>query len=182
MEKREYLHTDCENVMVWPLWSYIAKDYFKKRNTISSVEFSHSVVSNFLWPHGLQNARLPCPSPIPRVFSNSCASSWWCHPNMSSSVPLLLSPLIFPSTKAFWNESALHIRWPKYQSFSFSISPSSEYSRLVYVRIDWFDLLAVKGILKSRLQQYGTKASILWRSIFFIVQQVVHVNNKCDVT
>ena len=84
--------------------------------------------------------------------------------------PLLLSPLIFPSIRMFTNESILPIRWPKYWSFSFSISPSSEYSGLISFRIDWFDLLAVQGTLKSLLQHRTSKASILWRSAFFIVQ------------
>ena len=84
--------------------------------------------------------------------------------------PLLLPPSIFPSIRVFSNESALLIRWPKCWSFSFSISPSSEYSRLIFFRIDWFDLLAVQGTLKSLLQHYSSKASILWHSAFFIVQ------------
>ena len=80
-----------------------------------------------LRPHGLQNARLPCPSPTPRAYSNSCPSRWWCHPTISS----------FPSIRAFPNELVLHIKWPKYWSFSFSISPSDEYSGLTSFRIDW---------------------------------------------
>ena len=84
--------------------------------------------------------------------------------------PLLLLPSIFPSIRVFSNESALHIRWPKYWSFSFSISPSSEYSGLISFRIDWLDLLAVQGALKSLLQHHCSKASILWHSAFFMVQ------------
>ena len=84
--------------------------------------------------------------------------------------PLLLLPSIFPSIKVFSNESALCIRLPKYQSFSFSISPSNEYSGLISFRIDWFDLLAVQGTLKSLLQHHNCKASILQCSAFFIVQ------------
>ena len=84
--------------------------------------------------------------------------------------PLLLSPSIFPSIRVFSNESALHIRWPKYWRFSFSISLSSEYSGLTSFRIDWFDLLAVQGTLKSLLQHYNSKASILQCSAFFIIQ------------
>ena len=84
--------------------------------------------------------------------------------------PLLLLPSIFPTSKVFSNESALHIRWPKYWSFSFSISPSNEYSGLISFRIDWFDLLAVQGTLKSLLQHHSSKASILWCSAFFMVQ------------
>ena len=85
-----------------------------------------------------------------------------CHP--------LLLPSIFPSIRAFSNESALRIRWPKYWSFSFSISPSHEYSGLIYVRMDWLDLLAVQGTLKGLLQHHSSKASILQCSTFFIVQ------------
>ena len=84
--------------------------------------------------------------------------------------PLLLLPLIFPSIRVFSNESVLPIRWPKYWNFSFSISPSNEYSGLISFRIDWFDLLVVQGILKSLLQHHSSKASILWHSAFFIVQ------------
>ena len=83
---------------------------------------------------------------------------------------LLLLPSIFPSIRVFSNKSALHIRWPKYWSFSFSISPSNEYSKLISFRIDWFDLLAVQGTLKSLLQHHSSKASILRHSAFFMVQ------------
>ena len=125
-----------------------------------------------LGPHGLQHARLPCPSPTPRVYSNSCPLSQWCHPVISSSV------IPFSSCLKFWPESGffpksqiiLHIRWPKYWSFSFSISPSSEYSELISFRINWLDLLEVQGTLKSLLQHYSSKASIIWPSTFFIVQ------------
>ena len=84
--------------------------------------------------------------------------------------PLLLLPSIFPSIRVFSNQLALHIRWPKYWSFSFSISPSNEYSGLISFRIDWFDRLAVPGTLKSLLQHQSSKASILWHSPFFTVQ------------
>ena len=84
--------------------------------------------------------------------------------------PLLLLPSIFPSFRVFSNESVLHIRWPKYWNFSFSIDPSNEYSELISFRMDWLDLLAVQGTLKSLLQHRSSKASILWHSAFFIVQ------------
>ena len=84
--------------------------------------------------------------------------------------PLLLLPSIFPSIRVFSKEPALHIRWPKYWSFSFSINPSNEYSGLISFRIDWFDLLAVQGTHKSLLQHHNSKASILWHSASFIVQ------------
>ena len=84
--------------------------------------------------------------------------------------PLLLLPSVFPSIRVFTNESALRIRWPKYWSFSFSISPSNEYSGLISFRMDWLDLLAIQGILKSLLQHHSSKASIIWHSAFFMVQ------------
>ena len=84
--------------------------------------------------------------------------------------PLLLPPLIFPSIRVFSNEPALHIRWPKYWSFSFNISPTNEHPGLISLRMDWLDLLAVQGTLKSLLQHHSSKPSILWRSAFFIVQ------------
>ena len=103
------------------------------------------------WPHGLQHARPPCPSPTPGACSNSCPSNWWCHPTILSCHPLLLPPSIFPSIRVF-SESVLPIRWPQYWSFSFSISPSNEHSGLISFRVDWFDLLTVQGTLKSLLQ------------------------------
>ena len=84
--------------------------------------------------------------------------------------PLLLPPSILPNIRVFSNESVLHIRWPKYWSFSFSISPSTEYSGLIFFRMDWLDLLAVQGTFKSLLQHHSSKASILRHSAFFIVQ------------
>ena len=92
----------------------------------------------------------------------SCNHLILCHP--------LLLPSIFPSTKIFSNESVLHIRWPKFWSFSFSISPSNEYSGLISFKMNWFDLLAVQGTLKSLLQYHSSKAPIFWRSAFFIIQ------------
>ena len=92
-----------------------------------------------LWPHGLQNTRLPCPPLSPRVCSNSCSLTQWCHPNhLMLCHPLLLLPSIFPSIRVFSNELALCFRWPKYCSFS--ISPSSEYSGLISFRVVWIDL------------------------------------------
>ena len=87
--------------------------------------------------------------------------------------PLLLLPSIVPSIRVFFNELALHIRWPNYWSFSFSINPSNEYSGLISFKIDWLDLLAVQGTLKSLLQHHSSKASILWRSAFFMVQLIL---------
>ena len=133
-------------------------------------EYSHSVVSDSFWPKELQLTKLPCPTPTPGAYLNSCPSSQWCHqPSHPLSFPSL-SPAIFPSIRIFSSESVLRIRWPKYWSFSFSISPSNEYSGLISSRIDWFDLLAVQGTLNSLLQYHSSKASIFWHSAFFIVQ------------
>ena len=127
-------------------------------------------MSNSLGPHGLQHIRPPCPSPTPGVYSNSSQLSGWCHPTISFSVVPFSSCLQpFPASGSFLM-SILCIRWPKYWSFSFSSSPSNEYSGLFSFGIDWFDLLAVQGTLKSLLQHHSSKASILWCSTFFIVQ------------
>ena len=127
-------------------------------------------MSSSLWPHELLHTRLPCPSPTPGVYSNSCPLSQWCHLTISSTVsPLLLLPSIFPSIRIFSNKSALRIRWPEYWSFSFIITPLNEYSGLISFRMDWFDL-AVQGTLKSLFQLHSGKASILWRLFFFLVQ------------
>ena len=127
-------------------------------------------MSGYLWPHGLKHARLPCPSPSPGVYSDSCPLSQWCCP---PSHPLLpSSPFAFnlSSIGNFSSESALHIKWPKYWNFSFSISPSNEYSELISFRIDWFDLLTVQGILKHLLQHHNSKESIPQYLVFFMVQ------------
>ena len=109
-------------------------------------------MSDSLQPHESQHGRPPCPSPNPGVHSNSCPSSRWCHPAISSCRPLLLLPPIPPSIRVFSNESTLRMRWPKYWSFSLSISPSNEHPGLISFRIDWLDLLAVQGTLKSLIQ------------------------------
>ena len=136
----------------------------------SSVQFSDSVVSNSLWPHESQHTRPPCPSPTPGVYSNTCPSSQWCHPAISSCRPLLLLPPISPSIRVFSNESTLCMRWPRYCSFSFSISPSNLRPGLISFRMDRLDLLAVQGTLKSLLQHHSSKASIFQHSAFFTVQ------------
>ena len=135
----------------------------------SSVQFSRSVMSDSMRPHELQHARPPCPQPTPGVYSNSCPSNQWCPPAISSCYPLLL-PTVPPSIRVFSNESTLHIRWPKYWSFSLSISPSNEHPGLVSFRMDWLDLLAVQETLKSLLQHHSSKASIFRDSAFFTVQ------------
>ena len=132
-------------------------------------QLSHSVMSNSLRPHGLQHARLPCPSPIPEVYSNSCPLSQWCNPTISSSLQS------FPASGSFWmsqfflsggqNIGVSASEW-KYWSFSFS----NEYSGLISFRMDWLNLLADQGTLKSLLQHHSSKASILRHSVFLIVQ------------
>ena len=136
----------------------------------SSVQFSRSVMSDSLQPHELQHTRPPCPSPTPGVHPNPCPSSQWCHPTISSSVvPFSSCPQSFPASGSF-PMSQLCMRWPKYWSFSFSISPSKEIRGLISFRMDWLDLLAVQGTLKSLLQHHCSKASILQCSAFFNVQ------------
>ena len=135
-----------------------------------SVQFSCSVVSDSLWSHGLQHARLPCPSSTPGVYSNSCPIESVMPSNHLILCRPLLLPSIFLSIRVFPSKSVLHIRWSKYWSFSFNISPSNEYSGLISFRMDWLDLLAVQGTLKSLLQHHRSKASILRHSAFLIVQ------------
>ena len=111
-------------------------------------------------------------STVSQSLLNSCSSNRWCHPTISSSV-IPFSSLLqsFPASGFFpMRCPSISIRWPKYWSFSFSINPSNEYSGLISFRMDWFDLLAVQGTLKSLLQHHSSKASILWRSAFFMIQ------------
>ena len=108
--------------------------------------------------------------PVLHHISNFCSWSWWCHSTILSSVALSLPAFNLPSIRVFSNESALCVRWPKYWHFSFSITPSNEYSGLISFSIDWFALFAVQGTLKSLLQYYSLEASILWHSVFFMVQ------------
>ena len=136
------------------------------------IQFSHWDVSDSLWPHGLQHARLPCPSPIPGAYSKLMSI----ESVMPSNHLILCRPLqsfclqSFPASGSFSSESVLCIRWPKCWSFSFSISPCNEYLGLISFRIEWLDLLAVQGTLKSLLQHHSSKASILQCSAFFVVQ------------
>ena len=131
-----------------------------------SFQFSHSVVSDSLWPlQGSLSITNSWSPPKPMSIESVIPSNHLilCHP-----LPLLSS--IFPSIRVFSNESALHIRWPKYWSFSSNISPSNEHSGLISFRMDWLDLLAVQGTLKSLLQHHSSKASILQHSAFFTVR------------
>ena len=148
-------------------WSFTKQDNVSK---VGLLFFSHSVMSNSLWPHALQHAWLPCPSLSPRVCANSCPLSRWCHPIISSSVMDFSScPQSFPESRSFSSELAFYIRWPKCWNFNFSISPSNEYSGFISFKIDWF-YLAVQRTFRSLLQHHSLKASILWCSTFFMVQ------------
>ena len=133
----------------------------------SSVQFSRSVVSDSLPPHELQHTRPPCPSPTPGVHS---IESVMPSSHLILCRPLLFLPLIPPSIRIFFNKSTLRMRWPKYWSFSFSISPFKDHPELISFRMDWLDLVAVQGTLKSLLQHHSSKASILRCSAFFTVQ------------
>ena len=125
-------------------------------------------MSNSLQPYEPQHARPPCPSLTPRVHPNPRPSSQWCHPAISSSVVPFSLPPNPPSIRVFSNESTLPMRWSKY--WSFSISPSNEYLGLISFRMEWLDLLAVQGTLKSLLQHHSSKAWVLQCSAYFIVQ------------
>jgi len=127
-------------------------------------------MSNSLRPQGLQNNRLPCLSNSQSFLKLMSIKLVMPSNHLILCHPLLLLPSIFPSTRVFSSESVLHIRWPKYWSFSFSISPSNKYSGLISFKTDWLDLLAVQGTLKSLLQHYSSKASILRHSACFMVQ------------
>ena len=137
---------------------------------MKAVQFSsvQLVVSDSLWPHGLQHSRLPCPSPTPRASSNSCLLSWWCHPTISSSVVPFSFAFNLSQHQGFFQWVSSSHQVVKY--WSFSISPSCEHLGLISFRMDWLDLLVVQGILKSLLQHHSSKASILQHSAFFTVQ------------
>ena len=127
-------------------------------------------MSDSLQLHRLQHARLPCSSLTPGACSNSCPSSWWCHATISSSVvPFSFHPQSFAASGSFLRSQLFSSGGQSIRSFSFSISPANEYSRLISFSIDWLDLLAVQGTLKN-LQHHSSKTSILQCSAFFIVQ------------
>ena len=147
------------------------------QSNLSTVQSRRSVMSNSFWPHGLQHTRPPVHHQLPELITNSqnllkfiSIESVMPSNHFIFCCPVLLLPSIFPSIRVFSSESVLHIRCPKYWSFSFNISPSNEYSELIYFRIGWLCLLAVQGTLKSLLQPHSSKASILRRSAFFTVQ------------
>ena len=143
-----------------------------------SVQFSCSVMSNSLQPHGLQHARPPCPTPSPGTYSNSCPLSRWCCPTISSSVVPFSSRLqSLPASGSFLVSQFCASSGQKYWSFSFSISPSNEYSGLISFTIDWFHLLEVQGTHKCLLQHHSSKASILRHSAFFIVPTLTSIHD-----
>ena len=169
------------NLCSWPvikfclsLWSWSTDsktlDYQRINPQFSSAQFSHSVLSDSLRPHESQHARAPWPSPTPGVYSNSCPSGRWSiQPSYPLSSPSPPAPNPSQHQSLFqWVNSLHHVA--KYWSFSFSISPSNEHPGLIYFRMDWLDLLAVQGTLKSLLQHHSSKASIRWCSAFFTVQ------------
>jgi len=132
------------------------------KDTFQFSQFSRSVVSDSLRPHESKHARPPCSSPTPGVHSDSRPLGQWCHPAISPSVvPFSSCPPIPPGIRVFSSESTLHMRWPKYRSFTFSIIPSKKIPGLISFRMDWLDLLAVQGTFKSLLQHHSSKASIL---------------------
>ena len=142
---------------------------FYKTIGFSSVQFSHSVVPNSSRPHELQHARLPCPSPTPGVYPNSCLSSRWCHPAISSSViPFSSYPQSLPASGSFQMSQLFASGGQSIGSFSFNISPT-KHPGLISFRMDCLDLLEVQGTLKSLLQHHSSKASVLRRPAFFIV-------------
>ena len=146
------------------------REYWHIIIRFSSVQFSHSVVSDSAtpWTAARQASQsITNSQSLPKLMS---IESVMPSNHLILCRPLLLFPSIFPRVRVFSNESALHIRWPKYQSFSFNISPSNEHSGLISFRMDWLDLLAVQGTLKSLLQHHTSKASILRHSAFFTVQ------------
>ena len=154
----------------WFLGKWLKKLLSWKWKFACSVQFRCSVVSNSLWPHGLCVPGFPVHHQLPSLLRLMSIESVMPPSYLILCCPLLLLRSIFPSIRVFSSESVLCIRWPKYWSFSFSISPPNEYLGLISFRNDFLDLLAVQGTLKSVLQHYSSKASIVQPSAFFIVQ------------
>ena len=148
-------------------WGGISKEFgFTDISSVQSV--SHVRIFATPWTAACQASLSITNSwSLPKLISIESVTSSY---HLILCRPLLLLPLIFPSIRVFSNESALCIRWPKYWSFSFNISPSNEHPGLISFRMDWLDLLAIQGTLKSLLQHHSSKASILWHSAFFMVQ------------
>ena len=175
---RSYFTHEARNVKHEAIQDTVKTEFLKRavgnskwdKIEFSISQFSHSVMSNPLRPHGLQHTRPPCPSPTWSPPKPMSLESVMTSNHLILCLPLLLPPSIFLCIRVFSYESFLRIRWPKDWSFSFSISPSNEHSGLISFRIDWFGLLAVQGTLKSLLQHHSSKASILRHSAFFTVQ------------
>ena len=156
---RYQTHISCSGRQILYNWA----------TSISSVQLS--VVSNSLWPHGLQHARPPCPSPTPGVYSNSCPLSWWCHSTISSSgIPFSSWLQSFPASGSFLMSQFFASGVPTIGVSALASGSSSEYSGLISFRLNWLYLLIVQGTLKSLFQPHSPKASIPWWSAFFIVQ------------
>ena len=149
---------------LWGYWDWLIPHQILSVQFSSVQSLSHIQLLVTAWTAACQA------SPAPGVYPNSCPLSWWCHNHLILCHPLLPLPSNFPNIRVFSNESALHIRWPKCWSFNFSISPSNEHSGLISFRMDWLDLLAIQGTLKSLLQHHSSKVSIFQHSAFFIVQ------------
>ena len=143
----------------------------------SLVQISSSVVSDYLQPHGWQHTGFPVHPKSRSLLKLMHIESVMPFNHLILCCPLLLQSSIFASIRIFSNESVPHIRWPKYWSFSSSISPSNEYSGLLSFRTDWFDLLVIQGTLKSLLQHHTSKASILWCSAFFMVPTLTSIHD-----
>ena len=141
---------------------------------ICSVQFSHSVVSDSSRPNRLQPSRLPGPSTTPRAYSNSCPSSQWSNQYSHPLLSLLLPSSIFPRVRVFSNESVLRIRWPKYGSFSFNISPSNEYSGLISFRMDWSPCSPRDSQESSPIPQFKSISSLVLSFLYSPTLTSIH--------
>ena len=166
LETRGLPHLDFSVQIFWYLYTMLVSF----PSVFQFSQFSRSVTSSTLQPPGLEHTRPPCPSPTPRVYSNSCLLSWWCHPTISSSVVPFSCLQSFPASGSFQMSQFFASGSQSIGGFSFNISPSNEHPGLISFRMDWLDLLAVQGTLKSLLQHYSSKASILRCSALFVVQ------------
>ena len=166
LETRGLPHLDFSVQIFWYLYTMLVSF----PSVFQFSQFSRSVTSSTLQPPGLEHTRPPCPSPTPRVYSNSCLLSWWCHPTISSSVVPFSCLQSFPASGSFQMSQFFASGSQSIGGFSFNISPSNEHPGLIFFRMDWLDLLAVQGTLKSLLQHYSSKASILQCSALFVVQ------------
>ena len=151
-------------------WSKVSSILFSSVQSFSCVRLFE--------PHESQHARPPCPSPTPGIHPNPCSSGRWCHPTILSSVVPFSSCPQSAIIRVFSNESALHVRCPKYWSFSFNISPSNEYPGLISFRMDWLDLLEVQWTLKSLLQHHSSKAGSKFYIIILMYSSVLKTEDR----